>query len=51
MGLFSLKTGTLLWSATVSGTQANAHSDQMIPKTIEAINVAITEVAEKLPFE
>lgn len=51
LGLFSLKSGKLLWEATVSGTQANAHSDQVIPKVIEAVNVAVTNIVDKLPFE
>ena len=50
MALFSLKSGKLLWETTVYGTQENAHSDQLVPKTIEAVNVALTEVADELPF-
>lgn len=50
LALFSLKSGKLLWEADVTGTQANVHSDQVIPKLIEAVNVAIINIADKLPF-
>lgn len=48
--LFSLKSGKLLWEATVTGIQENAHSDQPVPKAIEAVNIAITDVINNLPF-
>lgn len=48
--LFSLKSGKLLWEATITGTQENAHSDQPVPKAIEAVNIAITDVINNIPF-
>lgn len=49
--LFSLKSGKLLWEATVTGTQENAHSDQPVPKVLEAVDVAILNLVNELPFE
>ena len=51
LGLFSLKSGKLLWEATVTGTQKNAHSDQTVPAAIEAVNIAVTNLIDKFPFD
>lgn len=51
VSLFSLKSGMLLWEANVSGTQKNAHSDQLIPSAFEAVNVAVTNLVDDFPFE
>ena len=49
--IFSTITGNVIWEAVCSGTQGNAHSDQPVPSTIEAVEVALDEIMHNLPFK
>ena len=48
--IFSAVTGNLLWDLSVSATQENAFSDQSVPPTIEAVEIAFSTVLKNLPF-
>jgi len=48
--MFSTKSGAVIWEAISLGTQGNAHSDQSVPASIEAVEVALDELLDNLPF-
>lgn len=49
--IFSTTQGKLLWEATCSRVEKNAHSEQLIPPAIDAIEIAFDEIIDNLPFD